>query len=70
MASKKRAKQSSGMRRSRTVVATAAMTGSLDPPVCTASQKVCSKASRAAAVSATGSGPARSTMSSARRASA
>ena len=50
MAAKKRVKQSSGMPRSRTVVATAAMTGSLEPPVRTASQNVCSKASRAAAV--------------------
>ena len=56
MAAKKRVKQSSGMPRSRTVVATAAMTGSLEPPVRTASQNVCSKASRAAAVPGPGAG--------------
>ncbi len=69
MAPKNREKHSSSMPHSRTVVTTAAMIGSADPPAARASQKDCSKASRAAAVSPPGSGPARSTMSSASRAS-
>ena len=69
IAPKKRTKHSSSMSHSRTVVTTAAMTGSGELPEARASQKERSNASSASAVSGPGSGPARSTMSSASRAS-
>ena len=70
IAPKKRVKHSWSMPTSRTEVAMAAMTGSVEVPVASATQNDCSKASRSSAVSGPGFGPARSTMSSARRASA
>ena len=69
IAPKKRVKHSSSMPHSRTEVAMAAITGSVDVPVARATQNERSKASSACAVSGPGFGPASSTMSSASRAS-